>query len=143
VVRFSNLAGVTVESVGGSDNNSIAGGTNTTPALLVATTDAQVDPSPMSVASTSGNAVARMDEDWPIGHAYGAWGPFSFAASAANPIARLTTRVTGAPAAGSGEVQRSGFVAVFGNAVIADGTDISELKKRRSNAWETLEKSLS
>jgi len=143
VVRFSNLAGVTVESVGGTSNNSVAGGTNATPALLVATTDAQIDPPPMSVASASDNSVARMDEDSPIGHAYGAWGPFSFVAAAANPIARSTAELASTSAAGSEGIQRPGFVAIFGNAVITDGTDFSELKKRRSNAWDTLENSLS
>jgi hypothetical protein len=34
-----------------------------------------------------------------------------------------------------------GYVAMFGNAVIADDNDFSELKKRLSNVWKMLENS--
>jgi hypothetical protein len=76
-VSFSNIASVTVISVGGSVAS---------PALLVATPEAQVDRLP-----TSESSVARMDEYVPV------------------------------------------------ETVIGQNSDLSELKKRRSNAWEMLE----
>jgi autotransporter-associated beta strand protein len=98
VVSFSNVANVSVESVGG--NIAIPSETTATPTILVAAPDAQIDPLPLSVASASEPSVARMDEYPSIG-----------------------------------------YVAMFGNAVIADDNDFSELKKRLSNVWKMLENS--